>query len=117
MLNKVVLSLFKLDLVRLGLVKLGTAKGLMLENHQRESSQLFPASPNMSLPPQDNPPQDRSGTVKDTNNPEYNHKTVFSIDRKSRALARVFKRHSIKLQVFTKGYVRCPLFAVPFIFM
>lgn len=53
--------------------------------------------------PADNSPQDRSGTVKDTNNPEYNHKTVFSIDRKSRALARVFKRHAIKLQVFTKG--------------
>ncbi|XP_063849873.1 coiled-coil and C2 domain-containing protein 1-like isoform X3 [Scylla paramamosain] len=53
--------------------------------------------------PADNPPQDRSVVVKDTNNPEYNHKVVFSIDRKSRALARVFKRQAIKFQVFTKG--------------
>ncbi|XP_071535214.1 coiled-coil and C2 domain-containing protein 1-like isoform X1 [Panulirus ornatus] len=53
--------------------------------------------------PTDNPPQDRTYVVKDTNNPEYNHKIVFSIDRKSRALARTFKRHAIKLQVYAKG--------------
>lgn len=53
--------------------------------------------------PSDNPPQDRSNVVKDTNNPEYNHKVVFSIDRKARALARVFKRHSLKVQVWAKG--------------
>ncbi|XP_045138932.1 coiled-coil and C2 domain-containing protein 1-like [Portunus trituberculatus] len=53
--------------------------------------------------PADNPPQDRSVVIKDTNNPEYNHKVVFSIDRKSRALARVFKRQAIKFQVFAKG--------------
>ncbi|XP_042223927.1 coiled-coil and C2 domain-containing protein 1-like [Homarus americanus] len=53
--------------------------------------------------PTDNPPQDRSYVVKDTNNPEYDHKIVFSIDRKSRALARVFKRHAVKVQVYAKG--------------
>ncbi|XP_042866382.1 coiled-coil and C2 domain-containing protein 1-like isoform X2 [Penaeus japonicus] len=53
--------------------------------------------------PSDNPPQDRSTVVKDTNNPEYNHKVVFSIDRKARALARVFKRHALKVQVWAKG--------------
>lgn len=53
--------------------------------------------------PADNPPQDRSIVIKDTNNPEYNHKVVFSIDRKSRALARVFKRQAIKFQVYAKG--------------
>ncbi|XP_037775379.1 coiled-coil and C2 domain-containing protein 1-like isoform X3 [Penaeus monodon] len=53
--------------------------------------------------PSDNPPQDRSNVVKDTNNPEYNHKVVFSIDRKARALARVFKRHALKVQVWAKG--------------
>ncbi|KAK8730359.1 hypothetical protein OTU49_007979 [Cherax quadricarinatus] len=53
--------------------------------------------------PTDSPPQDRSYVVKDTNNPEYNHKIVFSIDRKSRALARVFKRHALKVQVYAKG--------------
>ncbi|XP_068217954.1 coiled-coil and C2 domain-containing protein 1-like [Palaemon carinicauda] len=53
--------------------------------------------------PSENPPQDRSYVVKDTNNPEYNHKIVFSIDRKSRALARVFKRHNVKIQVIAKG--------------
>ncbi|MCL4119332.1 UNVERIFIED_CONTAM: hypothetical protein GTU68_047777, partial [Idotea baltica] len=53
--------------------------------------------------PSDAPPQERTGVVKDTNNPEFNHKVVFSIDRKARALARVFKRHSIKCQVICKG--------------
>lgn len=64
----------------------------------------FDSQPLISPPSlQDNPPQDRSYVVKDTNNPEYNHKTIFSIDRKSRALARVFKRHSLKFQVYAKG--------------
>lgn len=53
--------------------------------------------------PTDAPPQERSNTVKDTNNPEFNHKVVFSIDRKARALARIFKRHFVKCQVITKG--------------
>ncbi|XP_045616529.2 coiled-coil and C2 domain-containing protein 1-like [Procambarus clarkii] len=53
--------------------------------------------------PSDTPPQDRSFVVKDTNNPEYNHKIVFSIDRKSRALARCFKRHALKVQIYAKG--------------
>ncbi|XP_018006576.1 coiled-coil and C2 domain-containing protein 1-like [Hyalella azteca] len=53
--------------------------------------------------PSENCPVDRTGVVKDTNNPEYNHKTLFSIDRKTRALARCFKRHSVKLTVHAKG--------------
>ncbi|KAB7498740.1 Coiled-coil and C2 domain-containing protein 1-like [Armadillidium nasatum] len=53
--------------------------------------------------PSDAPPQERTNVVKDTNNPEFNHKVVFSIDRKARALSRVFKRHSIKCQIITKG--------------
>ncbi|KAA0188264.1 hypothetical protein HAZT_HAZT010167 [Hyalella azteca] len=48
--------------------------------------------------PSENCPVDRTGVVKDTNNPEYNHKTLFSIDRKTRALARCFKRHSFMVK-------------------
>ncbi|MPC47300.1 Coiled-coil and C2 domain-containing protein 1-like [Portunus trituberculatus] len=69
--------------------------GVLSFHHEVQGSYSFPF--------QDNPPQDRSVVIKDTNNPEYNHKVVFSIDRKSRALARVFKRQAIKFQVFAKG--------------
>ncbi|KAL7292135.1 hypothetical protein TKK_0014210 [Trichogramma kaykai] len=48
---------------------------------------------------------DRTSTVRDTNNPEYN--AVFPltgiIDRKSRQMQRVFKRHALKCQVWAKG--------------
>jgi len=53
--------------------------------------------------PSDNCPVDRGEVVKDTNNPEYEHKIVFSIDRKTRALARVFRRQSVKVSVYMKG--------------
>lgn len=53
--------------------------------------------------PTDNSPQDRTGVVKDTNNPLYDHKTLFSIDRKSRSLARCFGKKSVKLTVHAKG--------------
>lgn len=53
--------------------------------------------------PTETPPQQKTEVVKDTNCPEYNYKTVFSIDRKVRALSRVFKRHSVKCQIVCKG--------------
>lgn len=54
--------------------------------------------------PSDNPPTDRTATIKGTCNPEY--EAVFSltgIDRVSRQCQRVFKRHALKCQVWAKG--------------
>ncbi|XP_014612252.1 PREDICTED: coiled-coil and C2 domain-containing protein 1-like isoform X2 [Polistes canadensis] len=55
--------------------------------------------------PSDNPPADRTSTIKGTCNPEY--QAVFPItgilDRTSRQCQRSFKRHALKCQVWAKG--------------
>ncbi|XP_047367868.1 coiled-coil and C2 domain-containing protein 1-like isoform X2 [Vespa velutina] len=55
--------------------------------------------------PSDNPPADRTSTVKGTCNPEY--QAVFPLtgilDRSSRQCQRAFKRHALKCQVWAKG--------------
>ncbi|OAD54205.1 Coiled-coil and C2 domain-containing protein 1-like [Eufriesea mexicana] len=54
--------------------------------------------------PSDNPPTDRTATIKGTCNPEY--QAIFSltgIDRVSRQCQRVFKRHALKCQIWAKG--------------
>lgn len=43
--------------------------------------------------------------MKDTNNPEYNQTFTIPIQRSSRACLRVFKRHGVKFEVYSKGYV------------
>ncbi|KAJ8947481.1 hypothetical protein NQ318_009784 [Aromia moschata] len=53
--------------------------------------------------PQETPFTDRTSTVKDTNNPEYNQTFVIPIQRNSRQCQRVFKRHGIKFEVYSKG--------------
>uniref|UniRef100_T1JD71 C2 domain-containing protein n=1 Tax=Strigamia maritima TaxID=126957 RepID=T1JD71_STRMM len=53
--------------------------------------------------PSENSPKDRTVTVKDTNNPEYNQTFMLSINRKARSLARVFKRYAVKCEVMAKG--------------
>ncbi|KAJ8978015.1 hypothetical protein NQ317_002777 [Molorchus minor] len=53
--------------------------------------------------PQDTPYTDRTSTVKDTNNPEYNETFIIPIQRSSRQCQRVFKRHGIKFEVYSKG--------------
>ncbi|XP_076256972.1 lethal (2) giant discs 1 isoform X1 [Rhynchophorus ferrugineus] len=53
--------------------------------------------------PQDTPYYDKTGTVKDTNNPSYNHTFIIPIQRTSRQCQRVFKRHGIKFEVYSKG--------------
>ncbi|XP_058801277.1 coiled-coil and C2 domain-containing protein 1-like [Phymastichus coffea] len=54
--------------------------------------------------PTDTPSTDTTSTIRDTNSPEYN--AVFPltgiIDRKSRQCQRVFKRHALKCQVWSK---------------
>ncbi|XP_021922806.1 coiled-coil and C2 domain-containing protein 1-like isoform X2 [Zootermopsis nevadensis] len=53
--------------------------------------------------PSEDPPKDRTSLVKDTNNPEYNSTFNLTIHRNSRACQRVFKRHGIKLEVWSRG--------------
>ncbi|XP_074594450.1 lethal (2) giant discs 1 [Brevipalpus obovatus] len=45
----------------------------------------------------------RTKIVRDTLNPVYDESLRFNIDRKSRSLVRIFKRHSLKCEVFSKG--------------
>ena len=54
---------------------------------------------------QEDPPKDRTSLIKDTNNPAYNATFKLTIHRNSRACQRVFKRHSIKLEVWSRGWV------------
>ncbi|XP_078052129.1 lethal (2) giant discs 1 isoform X2 [Augochlora pura] len=61
--------------------------------------------------PTDNPPTDRTSTVRGTCNPEY--EAVFRlsgiIDRGVRQCQRAFKRHALKCQVWAKGCSLNPL--------
>ncbi|XP_028174470.1 coiled-coil and C2 domain-containing protein 1-like [Ostrinia furnacalis] len=53
--------------------------------------------------PQDAPVSDRTALVKDTNSPEYNARFSLAIQRGARPCLRVFKRHAIKLEVYSRG--------------
>ncbi|KAI8427459.1 hypothetical protein MSG28_001994 [Choristoneura fumiferana] len=53
--------------------------------------------------PQDAPVSDRTSQVKDTNNPEYNAVFPLAIHRGARPCLRVFKRHGIKFEVYSRG--------------
>ncbi|XP_017778649.1 PREDICTED: coiled-coil and C2 domain-containing protein 1-like isoform X2 [Nicrophorus vespilloides] len=53
--------------------------------------------------PQEEPYRDKTSTIKDTNNPAYNADFIIPIQRTSRPCLRVFKRHAVKLEVFSKG--------------
>lgn len=55
--------------------------------------------------PNESPSTDRTSTIRDTSSPEYNatFPLIGIIDRKSRQCLRVFKRHALKCQVWSKG--------------
>ncbi|CAH1645163.1 unnamed protein product [Spodoptera littoralis] len=53
--------------------------------------------------PQEAPVSDRTDVVKNSNSPEYNAVFPLTITR-NRACQRVFKRHGIKLEVWSKGW-------------
>ncbi|XP_044743170.1 coiled-coil and C2 domain-containing protein 1-like isoform X2 [Chrysoperla carnea] len=53
--------------------------------------------------PQEDPPKDRTSTVKDTNNPEYNASFKLPIQRNARVCQRVFKRQGVKFEVYSRG--------------
>ncbi|KAK7788952.1 hypothetical protein R5R35_002357 [Gryllus longicercus] len=53
--------------------------------------------------PAETPVKDRTGIIKDTNNPQYNQTFLLSIQRNARACQRVFKRQAVKLEVWSRG--------------
>ncbi|XP_068621304.1 coiled-coil and C2 domain-containing protein 1-like isoform X2 [Battus philenor] len=53
--------------------------------------------------PQEAPVSDRTATVHDTNSPQYDAVFLLPIQRGARHCLRVFKRHAIKLEVYSKG--------------
>jgi len=53
--------------------------------------------------PRDAPTIDKTGVVKDTNNPEYNEKFNIVINPRDKAFQRTVKRGSVKVEVWSKG--------------
>lgn len=53
--------------------------------------------------PQEEPVRNKTAIVKDTNNPQYNETFTLPIQRTARPCLRVFKRQSVKLEVYSKG--------------
>ncbi|KAG8305448.1 hypothetical protein J6590_069787 [Homalodisca vitripennis] len=56
--------------------------------------------------PTEEPYRDKTATVYNTNNPVYDEKFTLPIQRNVRACQRVFKRHAIKCEVWSKGFAR-----------
>lgn len=52
---------------------------------------------------QDTAQQYKSYVVYNTNNPAYNVTTIFNMDRNARACQRIFKRQTLKCEVWSKG--------------
>lgn len=55
------------------------------------------------LPSAEQPFRARTQLVRDTNGPVYDEKFMVEMAPKQRACQRVFKRHALKLEVFSKG--------------
>ncbi|XP_053687957.1 coiled-coil and C2 domain-containing protein 1-like isoform X2 [Sabethes cyaneus] len=53
--------------------------------------------------PQDDPTRGKTALVRDTDNPEYNHRHSIEIHRNQRACQRIFKRQSLKCEIYSKG--------------
>ncbi|KAK9870551.1 hypothetical protein WA026_008111 [Henosepilachna vigintioctopunctata] len=53
--------------------------------------------------PQETGFTEKTVTVKDTNNPEYNATFTVPINRTARSCQRTFKRHAVKFEVYSKG--------------
>lgn len=53
--------------------------------------------------PQDDPFKAKTTLVKDTSSPDYDQKFKVEIQRTNRQCQRVFKRHGIKFEIFSKG--------------
>ncbi|KAB0797547.1 hypothetical protein PPYR_09097 [Photinus pyralis] len=55
--------------------------------------------------PQEEPVRNKTAVVKDTNNPQYDETFTLPIQRTARPCLRVFKRQSVKLEVYSKGCI------------
>uniref|UniRef100_A0A182K679 Coiled-coil and C2 domain-containing protein 1-like n=1 Tax=Anopheles christyi TaxID=43041 RepID=A0A182K679_9DIPT len=53
--------------------------------------------------PQEDPLKGKTNLVKDTHSPEYNYQQTFEIQRSQRNCQRIFKRHALKCEVYSKG--------------
>lgn len=58
--------------------------------------------------PSDQHQSDRTSTVRSTSDPSFNAKFSLTINRKSRSVARIFKRQGITCEVYQKGLVCIP---------
>ncbi|XP_053680634.1 coiled-coil and C2 domain-containing protein 1-like [Anopheles nili] len=56
--------------------------------------------------PQEDPLKGRTNIVKDNHSPEYNYQQTIEIQRNQRNCQRIFKRHALKCEVYSKG-CRC----------
>lgn len=57
--------------------------------------------------PKETPFRDKSGVVKDSNSPEYNHGVRVPLNLKDKACQRIFKRQAAKVEVWHKvGFLR-----------
>uniref|UniRef100_A0A0K8SQC8 C2 domain-containing protein n=1 Tax=Lygus hesperus TaxID=30085 RepID=A0A0K8SQC8_LYGHE len=54
-------------------------------------------------PNNEEPKRDKTSTVYNTNNPAYDAKFMISIPRSNRNFQRLFRRHALKLEVWSKG--------------
>ena len=63
---------------------------------------------NVTFPfPHDDEPTEKTHTVKSSVNPVFDESLRFSIDRKSRSLARTLKRHPVRLEVmYERGFLK-----------
>lgn len=55
------------------------------------------------LPSAEQPFRTRTQLIRDTDSPTYDEKFIVEIAPKQRQCQRVFKRHAVKLEVFSKG--------------
>nr|XP_023013952.1 coiled-coil and C2 domain-containing protein 1-like isoform X1 [Leptinotarsa decemlineata] len=77
-------------------------------NYQSDNPKEIDTYVKLEFPfPQDTPFSDRTSTIKDTNNPEYQKTFVIPIQRNSRQCQRTFKRHGIKFEIYSKGCSCC----------
>ncbi|XP_035786204.1 coiled-coil and C2 domain-containing protein 1-like isoform X2 [Anopheles albimanus] len=53
--------------------------------------------------PQEDPIKGRTNIVKDTHSPEYNYQQTIELQRSQRNCQRIFKRHALKCEVYSKG--------------
>ncbi|XP_044751431.1 coiled-coil and C2 domain-containing protein 1-like isoform X2 [Coccinella septempunctata] len=73
-------------------------------NYNAENPKEIDTYVKFSFPwPQETPFTEKTATIKDTNNPEYNATFMVPINRTQRSCQRMFKRHAAKFEVYSKG--------------